>query len=242
MKSFHYDIVDSTNSVAKELLKTHDEVIVTADVQSAGRGRNGHNWESGIGTDILFTYAVKSAHHSNKQPIMYQACSALAVQAFLLEILPQEADIAIKYPNDIYVRMKDKIGKISGSLIEVEYIGNQLYSIITGIGVNINSHPLKLNEHATSMTVSDIMNTTLNLRELYDSLTQKFLWFLANDQDYTVESWFTAMNIIGKQITHVQSGLVYTVQGITIDGFLQCTRDEEVITLHSGDSVQYNLF
>jgi len=242
MKSFHYDIVDSTNSVAKELLKLHDEVIVTTDEQISGRGRNGHMWESGIGTDILFTYAVKSSLYPIKQPLMYQACAALAVQAFLLEILPKEADIALKYPNDVYVRFNNNIGKISGSLIEVEYMGNQLSSIITGIGINVNSNPFHISEHAYSMSIAHIMSIPLNLNDMYDLFIKKFLWFIAQDERSSIEKWVFALNLIGKKIIHVQSELEYTVQGLTQEGFLNCSREDHVVTIHSRDSVQYDLF
>ncbi|NBO69394.1 MAG: biotin--[acetyl-CoA-carboxylase] ligase [Bacteroidetes bacterium] len=242
MKSFHYDIVDSTNSVAKELLKSHDEVIVTADEQTSGRGRNGHMWESGIGTDILFTYAIKSSPYTIKQPLMYQACAALAVQAFLLEILPKEADIALKYPNDVYVRFNNNIGKISGSLIEVEYMGNQLSSIITGIGINVNSNPFHISEYAYSMSIAHIMSNPLNLNDMYDLFIKKFLWFIAQDERGSIEKWVSALNLTGKKILHVQSEMEYTVQGLTQEGFLNCSREDHVVTIHSGDSVQYDLF
>ena len=67
MLSLHFDIVESTNIIAKQLLSSHNEVIITADIQTHGKGRNGKVWHSGIGRDILFSHGQKNIK-SEKSP------------------------------------------------------------------------------------------------------------------------------------------------------------------------------
>ncbi|MFZ9759873.1 MAG: biotin--[acetyl-CoA-carboxylase] ligase [Candidatus Kapaibacteriota bacterium] len=242
MKSFHYDIVDSTNTIAKQLLNEYDEVIVTADKQSSGRGRNGHMWLSGDATDIIFSYALNIQPGLNIKPIVFQACAALAVQAFLFEIFPNTVKIALKYPNDVYIEFLEKSGKISGSLIEVEYIGKDIRSIIVGIGININSTSFSLSSHSHTMTVSDVLMKKIDLEKMYVLFTQHFLSCLGQSSEDIFSRWARELQIIGKSIYHVQSGKYFTVQSINDDGFIVCTDGTEQITLFSGDSFRYDLF
>ena len=242
MKSFHYDIVDSTNTIAKLLLEKYDEVIVTADKQSSGRGRNGHTWVSGDATDIIFTYGTNLKPGLNVKPIFFQACAALAVQAFLFEIFPDTVKIALKYPNDVHINHDERSGKISGSLIEVEYIGKDIRSIIVGIGININSTSFSLNSQSQTMTVSDVLMKKIDLEKMYELFTQYFLSCLGQSSEDIFTRWVRELQIIGRSIYHVQSGKYFTVQSINNDGFIVCTNANEQITLFSGDSFRYDLF
>ena len=242
MKSFHYDIVDSTNTIAKQLLDKYDEVIVTADKQSSGRGRNGHTWVSGDATDIIFTYGTNFKSGLNVKPIFFQACAALAVQAFLFEIFPNTVKIALKYPNDVHIDHDEKSGKISGSLIEVEYIGKDIRSIIVGIGININSTSFSVNSQNQTMTVSDVLMRKMDLDKVYELFTKHFLSSIRQTPEEIFARWVRELRIIGKSVYHVQSGNNFTVQSINEDGLLVCTNETEQITLYSGDSFRYDLF
>ena len=48
MRRIHYDIIDSTNSEARRLAAAdlREPLLVTAAEQSAGRGRQGREWQS----------------------------------------------------------------------------------------------------------------------------------------------------------------------------------------------------
>ena len=242
MKSFHYDIVDSTNTIAKQLLDEYNEVIVTADKQTSGRGRNGHTWVSGDATDVIFSYAINIQPGLKVIPVVYQACAAIAVQAFLFEILPNTAKIALKYPNDVYIEYHEKSGKISGSLIEVEYMGKDIRSITVGIGININSNSFSLASQSHSMTVSDVLMRKMDLDKLFELFIKHFLSCLRQNPEDIFSRWVSELRIIGKSIYHVQSGKYFTVQSINDDGSIVCSDGTEQITLFSGDSFLYNLF
>lgn len=242
MKHYHFDEVQSTNDTARQLLISHEEVIVTADSQVAGRGRNGHSWHSGKASDILFTYGANIHYLTTQKPLFYQACAALAVQAFLFELLPKEARIALKYPNDVHVQYRKLEGKISGSLIEVEYLGMDIKSIIVGIGINVNSVGGELNLNTQAITIRDIMHQPLILSELTSLFIQKFTELIQSPEQLIIDNWIDTLTIIGKKVRLLQSNAVYTVASINKDGFLVCNTGTEDITIHFGDSIRYELF
>jgi BirA family biotin operon repressor/biotin-[acetyl-CoA-carboxylase] ligase len=126
----------------KELIEKHpaDEVrktfppffAVTADRQTAGRGRQGKRWESARGENLLLSLLLYPDIHPSKQFII---CEYISIAA--LEVLRDAfslIDVSVKWPNDIYVKHK----KIAGILIEHFITGDAINYSIVGIGLNIN--------------------------------------------------------------------------------------------------------
>ena len=242
MKLFHFDNVDSTNDEARQLLSLHSDLIVTADQQTKGRGRNSHIWKSGISKDILFSYGKRFQSDNVKIPIFYQACSALAVQAFLFELLPNDVQIAIKYPNDVFVKKQELEGKISGSLLETEYLGQTLSTIIVGIGININSGGSSILVQSPVISVIDILGHESNLHQITKRFIDIFSDLISNDQQIVLDQWKTALNLIGKEILMINTNKSCIVKSIRSDGLLICMHSDEEILVHMGDSIRYPLF
>jgi len=164
------------------------------------------------------------------------------VQAFLFELLPKEARIALKYPNDVYVQYRKLEGKISGSLIEVEYLGKDIKSIVVGIGINVNSVGAELNLNTQTITIRDIMHKPMILSELTSLFIQKYTELIQSPEGLIIDDWIDTVNIIGKKVHHLQSNAKYTVVSINKDGFLICNTGTEDMTIHFGDSIRYDLF
>lgn len=241
MLTLHFNIVDSTNVIAKQLLASHHEIIVFADEQTHGKGRNGKTWNAGIAKDILFSHGIKVQGKSEKEPLIMQACAALAVQAFLFDILPISAIIKIKYPNDVYVKYMGQMGKISGSLIETEYSGNALHSIITGIGINVNSKSIQLENKQSTISVFDIRDEELDLHKMRKRFCEHFISIL-NDKETILQRWIEEIDLIGKRIFIPSEQSQYTVMRILDDGRLFCIDGNKERVIHSGDSIRYQLF
>ena len=240
MLSLHFDIVESTNIIAKQLLSSHNEVIITADIQTHGKGRNGKVWHSGIGRDILFSHGQKNIK-SEKSPLLMQACAGLSVQAFLLGVLPAHTQIKIKYPNDVYVKHDEKIGKISGSLIETEYSGNVLHSIITGIGINVNTPSTELPNINPSISIYDILGHEIDVQKCRKEFVDIYKALIHNREDKWV-LWKNQLNIIQKTVHILNDNKEYRVIDILDDGRLHCKSGDSERFIHSGDSIIYSLF
>lgn len=138
IRTFHCNTVDSTSDEARRLLAIHpgQPFIVSADEQTAGRGRSGRKWQSPQG-GAWFTLAwpVRNSIDEYKPaPVL----AGLAVLRVLKEMLDQERCVELKWPNDILLDGK----KIAGVLCELIPHTSQSSSIpatlIAGVGINAN--------------------------------------------------------------------------------------------------------
>jgi BirA family biotin operon repressor/biotin-[acetyl-CoA-carboxylase] ligase len=117
--------IDSTNS---ELMRRArqgclDPILLLAERQSAGRGRQGRAWVGQPGHALTFSIGLPY-HPSNWSGL------SLAVGLSLAESLGE--DIQLKWPNDLWCHQR----KLGGILIEVASQGDQSYAVI-GVGLNI---------------------------------------------------------------------------------------------------------
>ena len=131
----HFAQTASTNDAAfawlRETPPAPDGALVTADHQSAGRGRMGRSWDSS-GEDIyasVITIPGTPAH-----PI---GALALAVGLALLEgvaqsVGPAGAALALKWPNDLLWGER----KLAGILCETRWLGGTP-EIVIGFGINV---------------------------------------------------------------------------------------------------------
>ncbi|WP_010166329.1 biotin--[acetyl-CoA-carboxylase] ligase [Candidatus Epulonipiscium viviparus] len=130
-----YDEVESTNQIAKELIKTSNiqsGAIIIADTQTSGKGRLGRSWSSPKGEGIFMSIVVCPTLAINQIPKL-TLISGLAMCHTLKNICGSN-DTRIKWPNDILINEK----KVCGILCEL--VGNNTGKnfIIIGIGVNVN--------------------------------------------------------------------------------------------------------
>lgn len=136
LERVHLATVDSTNSWVKRGVATlrRDAVtVVTADEQTAGRGRVDRVWKSSA-ADIKATYAFVVPRA--RLPAAYQLSPLLAVAA-VRACAAIGVAAAIKWPNDLIVGGSKKVG---GILCELESHGG-VYFAVLGIGINVNSLP-----------------------------------------------------------------------------------------------------
>lgn len=117
--------IDSSNS---ELMRRarqgrYDPILLLAERQSAGRGRQGRSWLGEPGHALTFSIGLPC------QPRNWSGLS-LAVGLSLAESLGE--DIQLKWPNDLWWHQR----KLGGILIEAASQGGQSYAVI-GVGLNI---------------------------------------------------------------------------------------------------------
>lgn len=138
--------VTSTNDEIRQLPELEAGVVLSAVRQTAGRGRRGHLWHAPAG-NLYFTYSW----HILPEDLSRMVCLiGLSLAETVLE-LSSQAEIKIKWPNDVFLNHK----KISGILLE--NIAKDLW--IIGIGVNIVSAPQLSGGayQATSLQENDIL-------------------------------------------------------------------------------------
>lgn len=128
----HLDSIDSTNNYAKEHVASFakDKITcVTAEEQTAGRGRFGRTWQSPRGVNIYATFCFCLPMQSMHLISLSQVMAA----SFAKVLLDEGLHPKIKWPNDLLLNGK----KLSGILSETvfEKTGVQIF---LGIGINVN--------------------------------------------------------------------------------------------------------
>lgn len=175
-------------------------------------------------------------------PFYYQACSVLAVQASLFLYLSPDM-IRIKYPNDIYIRQNMSWKKISGILIQTEYIGSHLESVIIGIGLNVFQQEYDETIKDKAISLSQILDDDYNvvIQSLQSTILSNLFGYLEYDEQYIYTLWHDALNIIGKEITIVNTGESAIVDSIGNNGILHVIQDNNNLYIDNGDSIYYDL-
>jgi BirA family biotin operon repressor/biotin-[acetyl-CoA-carboxylase] ligase len=131
---YFYPETDSTNEVALALAAAGEPegTVVAADYQRSGRGRRGRVWSSPPGKDLLFSALLRPGGDARDGlPVTLVVATAVAV------VLAKqvEADVRVKWPNDVVV----PAGKMAGILAESVSSGGALAHLVVGVGVNVNS-------------------------------------------------------------------------------------------------------
>lgn len=129
------DKTNSTNEFCINLIKNNISTngIVSAEIQTNGRGRYGNKWISKKGNVFLSFYKKIKLQ---RDIIKYQYKVLKIVKNFLIKKGLKEQNIQIKDPNDILINNK----KICGILVE-SYKNNKSLFVIAGIGLNLASSP-----------------------------------------------------------------------------------------------------
>jgi len=148
--SVHLDTIDSTNTYAKKHCHDFDAgkiTCVTAEEQTAGRGRFQRNWVSPRGVNLYATFyfrlPVNALHLISLGQVMTYSFAAVLIHEGLHP--------KIKWPNDILLNGK----KVSGVLCETVF--HQHYvDLFLGIGINVNMDAEmadKIDKPATSLKI-----------------------------------------------------------------------------------------
>ena len=176
---YHFSTIDSTNAYAKRNISLFNKDIlslVTADEQTAGRGRYAKSWHSPKGENIYATYVFFSKQEVD-QAHLVQLLAKTAVQT----LEHYKVFATIKWPNDLLIDGK----KIAGILIEV--VDD---CIIMGIGLNINMNENSLaliDQKATSLFLeTGAMHPPKEVLNLLTKFLQTTLFKFGNDNDVRV--------------------------------------------------------
>jgi BirA family biotin operon repressor/biotin-[acetyl-CoA-carboxylase] ligase len=140
-----YDQVGSTNDLAKQRARAGDAegLVILADEQTTGRGRQGRTWAAPPGSGLLMSLLLRPAWLS---PVDIFALTMLAGTA-LCEAVEQVAPVraALKWPNDLLLPARPgappATHKAAGILCECELAGDQVDWVVVGIGVNVSWAP-----------------------------------------------------------------------------------------------------
>jgi len=124
----HHGSLASTNDRAAAWLREGGPhgLVVTAETQTAGRGRNGRVWSSPPGGNLYASVGLRVA-----SPRRDLSALGLIVGLGLYEGLGSIAGLGLKWPNDLMVGER----KLAGVLCESRW-GEQV-EVVVGFGINL---------------------------------------------------------------------------------------------------------
>jgi BirA family biotin operon repressor/biotin-[acetyl-CoA-carboxylase] ligase len=141
----HYRVCDSTNERARELAERGAPLgtVVTAERQSAGRGRQGRRWLTPPGQALLYSAILRPLEARHR-------LLPLAVGVALCETIEQLTSLRaeIKWPNDVWIERR----KCAGVLIEAQpHSGWAVIGVGLNVAVKRKDFPPELRDQATSL-------------------------------------------------------------------------------------------
>jgi BirA family transcriptional regulator, biotin operon repressor / biotin---[acetyl-CoA-carboxylase] ligase len=211
----HLRLTDSTNERAKELAfgGAPHGTLVTADEQSAGRGRQGRVWTAPPRSAVLMSLVTREL-----TPTL-----PLAAAVAICDALP--AGCEIKWPNDIWLERR----KLAGILVEGR---PQEGWAVLGIGLNVTteSFPPELAETATSLRMAGIeLDAEAVIAALLGSLDE----WLGAPYEEVFGAWSERDALRGERVRWADGEGI--AAGIDASGALVVETDDGRVTLDAGE-------
>ena len=233
-----FDNVESTNTMAKELLVQGETegLIVTAKTQTAGRGRKGRSWLSPIG-GLYFSILLKPRLSTKNTPLVGLLSSCAVVKS--ISALGIEG-VQVKWPNDVLIQQY----KVAGILSEAVSINDELIGVVVGIGVNQNCSVSDLvgDLQWPATSIIDVIGEETSNMTLLCSIVNEIdalLNTVETEQsfDTVLNEWRRVSATLGGQVRIHETGK--TIDGIArdidSDGALLIETDEGLLKVLYGD-------
>jgi BirA family biotin operon repressor/biotin-[acetyl-CoA-carboxylase] ligase len=145
----YHAAIGSTNDRARAALDEPqgEGLAVVADIQTAGRGRQGRGWLSPRGVNLMCSVGLRP-----RIPAAEAGLLGIAAAIAVREACRPWAELLIRWPNDLVAADGSKV---AGLLIETALDGEHISTAVLGIGINVNwrraDMPAGIAETATSL-------------------------------------------------------------------------------------------
>lgn len=203
MRFFYYQLVKSTQDLAKEyLIKRKQSAAFIASGQSAGYGKSGRGFYSPENTGLYLSMALPGFVLIKAKQNLLTPAIAVEVVKVLNDNFPKR-NFRVKWVNDIYLNER----KIAGILTE-----NTAYGLVIGIGINISTQnfPVALRQKAGSIQAN------FDLKKLANQVVNAIIKAARTYQTGTfLPTYRQFSNLIGRKVT-LKLGK-QTVRGQVVD-------------------------
>jgi BirA family biotin operon repressor/biotin-[acetyl-CoA-carboxylase] ligase len=258
----HYATIGSTNDRARELaqLGTPEIAVISADEQTAGRGRQNRSWYTPAGTALAFSLLTRPAIAAHQAMRLTMLAGLAAVEG--IEWVT-DLRLDLKWPNDVVTIINEGTAygqwpmtkKIGGILTECAFQGDTIDYAVIGVGLNVNvdfSPQIELCESATSLRqlAGREIDRLAVLKAIVAAWVDRYAWLgeesaLADAQaDRLREAWAARLINLRRQIRVSLNDQIVEgyAEGVADDGALLLrTADGRLHRLLSGDVTLHNL-
>ncbi len=232
----------STNLMAREYASKGfpEGVLVIAESQTHGRGRQKRYWHSPPDGGIYLSMILRPPLPPNETPVITLMTAVALAEAIRTEA---EINVRIKWPNDLLARGK----KLAGILTEINTFPDSVDFVVVGVGINVNTPPEKFSDEIKDIATSLFGETGRRMRRarliaVFLSVFEKYYAVFKKRQFETIiNRWKGFSNIIGKVISVDVLGRRCTgkVMEVDLDGTLLIEdHDGKRQRLMSGDIIE----
>jgi BirA family transcriptional regulator, biotin operon repressor / biotin---[acetyl-CoA-carboxylase] ligase len=211
----HHRLTDSTNERAKELAAegAPHGTLVTADEQTAGRGRQGRLWTAPPGSAVLMSVVLRELDERLPLTAAVAVCDALPVEA------------AIKWPNDVWIAGR----KVAGILVEGR---PQEGWAVLGVGLNVSTEgfPAELADSATSLHLAGV---DLTPAQVLAALVASLSRWLGAPPARVMDAWRSLDALRGERVRW--AGGEGVADGIDDSGALRVETSSGPVSLDAGE-------
>ena len=221
-ETFVYPTIDSTQLAAKQkLVGNHDAILVLSNEQTKGRGRFNRPWDSAKGKGLWMS-AVFRPNVPFSMITTFNLFMALAIRETIQAF--SKDDVAVKWPNDIYIGPK----KVCGFLTEMSANSDGIEAVICGIGINMNQEasefPQEIAHRATSIYnhADEKIDRYAFLTLLLENMKTRYIQFLTVPFESIREEYVEHSNIWNRKLKFTENDKQFSGKAISIDkdGFL----------------------
>ena len=227
LPGFSIEILPEIDSSNTELMRRaragrHEPILLVAERQTAGRGRQGRTWAGELGDALTFSIGLPY------QPSNWSGLS-LSVGLSLAESLGPE--VQLKWPNDLWCHQR----KLGGILVEAASQGGQSY-VVVGVGLNIRL-PVERNLRTPAASIDEFwvgVNAPAALERITQPLIASLLKF-ETDGFAQLQARFNARDAIkGLEVTS-SDGHQGKCEGVDSDGVLQIQTPQGLVKINSSE-------
>jgi BirA family transcriptional regulator, biotin operon repressor / biotin---[acetyl-CoA-carboxylase] ligase len=205
--------------------------VVIAEEQTAGMGRNGHNWHSGPGGGLYLSIILRLPLAPDALPVLTMALG-LAAQRAVDDVAGVACDL--RWPNDLLLNEK----KLAGIVVHTTDVQTAL---IAGIGVNVNQtdFPRDIRSIATSLRIETAREHSRD--ELLDRIVAESLSYaslLADRGKGPILEQFAARSSYARgrpvEVEAADRIITGVTAGLDVNGFLLVQTPDGIETIVAG--------
>lgn len=212
-------------------LGAEDGTVVVAEVQSAGRGRQGRGWVSEPGNLLVSVLFRPKMDHLPLISIVGGVAAARAVRK------TTGLDTQIKWPNDLLVQGR----KVAGILAESAVAGDSVLHAVLGIGINVALETGRSTDIAASaISINAAAGRDVSREDLLRQLLQDLdVLYLQLDRGQSpIPEWRDLLETTGQRVDAGWGNDSYSgvAEGVDEIGNLLLRQDDgQLVTLTAGD-------
>ncbi|MBR4306196.1 MAG: biotin--[Ruminiclostridium sp.] len=231
VKVFCYDEIESTSTLARQFINDGEKasLVITADRQTGGRGRNGKSFYS-LNNGSVYMSVVLHPDTGLEVAVGITTAAAVAVSRAVERVTGKATDI--KWVNDLYSEGK----KVCGILCEAVASKATVSSVIVGVGINLGqcSFPDELKDIAGSLGCDSSYRSQL----VAAVANELFALDFGEISEDILDEYRRKSMVIGKKIDYYINGEKNTASAVGIDaqgGLIIEKSDGSTDVLRSGE-------